>query len=65
MYQGYKQFADGLSKTKYSMYAILLAMWCMFFLTVRIDLWNLDFLRNLGAALGTVLSNHDGGFMHY
>jgi MATE family multidrug resistance protein len=24
MYQGYKQFADGLAKTKYSMYAIFL-----------------------------------------
>jgi MATE family multidrug resistance protein len=32
MYQGYKQFADGLAKTKYSMYAILWLMWCMFFL---------------------------------
>jgi MATE family multidrug resistance protein len=31
MYQGYKQFADGLAKTKYSMYAFML-MWCMFFL---------------------------------
>jgi MATE family multidrug resistance protein len=29
MYQGYKQFADGLAKTKYSMYFV---MWCMFFL---------------------------------
>ena len=25
MYQGYKQFADGLSRTKYSMYAIFMA----------------------------------------
>jgi Na+-driven multidrug efflux pump len=31
MYQGYKQFADGLAKTKYYVRYFWL-MWCMFFL---------------------------------
>lgn len=58
MYQAYKQFADGLSLTKYSMYAILLAN------VVHIVLnyifiygwWIIPKMGIQGAALGTVLS---------
>lgn len=34
IYQGYKQFADGLSKTKYSMYAIFFTNVVHVFLTM-------------------------------
>jgi multidrug resistance protein, MATE family len=58
IYQGYKQFADGLSKTKYSMYAILLAnVVHIFFNYVLIyGFWIFPKLGILGAALGTVIS---------
>ncbi len=58
MYQGYKQFADGLSKTKYSMYAILLAnVVHVFFNYVLIyGIWFFPKLGVMGAALGTVIS---------
>ncbi|QZK91068.1 MATE family efflux transporter [Flavobacterium sp. CHNK8] len=68
MYQGYKQFADGLSKTKYSMYAILLAnVVHVFFNYVLIyGIWIFPKLGILGAALGTVLSRiMMVVFMHY
>ncbi|TWI03255.1 MATE family multidrug resistance protein [Flavobacterium tiangeerense] len=68
MYQGYKQFADGLSKTKYSMYAILLAnVVHIFFNYVLIyGIWIFPKLGILGAALGTVLSRiMMVVFMHY
>lgn len=58
IYQGYKQFADGLSKTKYSMYAILLAnVVHIFFNYVLIyGFWIFPKLGIIGAALGTVIS---------
>ena len=58
MYQGYKQFADGLSQTKYSMYAILLAnVVHVFFNYVLIyGIWFFPKLGVMGAALGTVIS---------
>ncbi len=58
IYQGYKQFADGLSKTKYSMYAILLAnVVHVFFNYVLIyGVWVFPKLGIMGAALGTVIS---------
>jgi MATE family multidrug resistance protein len=58
VYQGYKQFADGLSKTKYSMYAILLAnVVHVFFNYVLIyGIWFFPKLGVMGAALGTVIS---------
>jgi MATE family multidrug resistance protein len=58
IYQGYKQFADGLSKTKYSMYAILLAnVVHVFFNYVLIyGFWFFPELGVMGAALGTVIS---------
>ncbi len=58
IYQGYKQFADGLSLTKYSMYAIVLANilhviinYCLIY-----GIWIFPKMGILGAALGTVIS---------
>ncbi|MCF6140458.1 MATE family efflux transporter [Flavobacterium sp. K77] len=68
IYQGYKQFADGLSHTKYSMYAIFLAnVVHVFFNYVLIyGVWFFPKLGILGAALGTVLSRiMMVVFMHY
>jgi multidrug resistance protein, MATE family len=58
MYQGYKQFADGLSQTKYSMYAIFMAnVVHIFFNYVLIyGVWIFPKLGILGAGLGTVIS---------
>lgn len=58
MYQGYKQFADGLSLTKYSMYAMVMAN----VLHVGINyvliygIWIFPKLGIIGAAIGTVIS---------
>jgi MATE family multidrug resistance protein len=58
IYQGYKQFADGLSKTKYSMYSIFMAnVVHIFFNYVLIyGIWFFPKLGIIGAALGTVIS---------
>jgi len=58
IFQGYKQFADGLSQTKYSMYAIYLAnIVHVFFNYVLIyGVWGFPKMGILGAALGTVIS---------
>lgn len=58
IFQGYKQFADGLSQTKYSMYAIYLAnVVHIFFNYVLIyGVWGFPKLGILGAGLGTVIS---------
>lgn len=58
IYQGYKQFADGLSMTKYSMYAIVMAniihviinYWLIY------GIWIFPKMGIIGAALGTVIS---------
>jgi MATE family multidrug resistance protein len=68
MYQGYKQFADGLSLTKYSMYSIILAnVVHVFFNYVLIyGFWIFPKLGVIGAALGTVISRiMMVVFMHY
>jgi MATE family multidrug resistance protein len=58
MYQGYKQFADGMSMTKYSMYAMIMAN----VLHVAINymliygVWFFPKMGIIGAALGTVIS---------
>lgn len=68
IFQGYKQFADGLSETKYSMYAIYLAnVVHVFFNYVLIyGMWGFPKLGILGAALGTVISRiMMVVFMHY
>lgn len=58
IYQGYKQFADGLSMTKVSMYAIVLANilhviinYCLIY-----GVWIFPKMGILGAGLGTVIS---------
>jgi MATE family multidrug resistance protein len=58
IYQGYKQFADGLSMTKVSMYAIVMANilhviinYCLIY-----GVWFFPKLGILGAGLGTVIS---------
>lgn len=58
MYQGYKQFADGLTETKYSMYSIFMAnVVHIFFNYVLIyGFWIFPKMGVLGAALGTVIS---------
>ena len=68
IYQGYKQFADGLSKTKYSMYSIFMAnVVHIFFNYVLIyGFWFFPKLGIIGAALGTVISRiMMVVFMHY
>lgn len=68
MYQGYKQFADGLSLTKYSMYSIILTnVVHVFFNYVLIyGFWIFPELGVTGAALGTVISRiMMVVFMHY
>lgn len=58
IYQAYKQFADGLSMTKYSMYAILMANVLHVILNYFLiyGFWIFPKLGILGAALGTVFS---------
>jgi len=58
IYQGYKQFADGLSMTKVSMYAIIMANivhviinYCLIY-----GFWIFPKMGILGAGLGTVIS---------
>ncbi len=58
IYQGYKQFADGLSMTKVSMYAIVLANifhviinYCLIY-----GIWIFPKMGIIGAGLGTVFS---------
>lgn len=68
MFQGYKQFADGLSKTKYAMYAIFMAnVVHIFFNYVFIyGFWFFPKLGVVGAAIGTVISRIMMVlFMHY
>lgn len=58
IYQGYKQFADGLSMTKYSMYAIIMANVVHVILNYLLiyGIWIFPKMGIIGAALGTVIS---------
>lgn len=58
IYQGYKQFADGLSMTKYSMYAIVLANIVHVFFNYALiyGAWGFPKMGIIGAGLGTVIS---------
>jgi MATE family multidrug resistance protein len=58
IYQGYKQFADGLSMTKVSMYAIVLANILHVIINYLLiyGIWIFPKMGILGAALGTVIS---------
>lgn len=57
-FQGYKQFADGMSKTKYSMYAIVVANIVHFIINLFLiyGVWIFPKMGILGAAVGTLLS---------
>ena len=68
IFQGYKQFADGLSRTKYSMYAIFMANIIHIFINYMLiyGVWIFPKLGIIGAALGTVISRIlMVVFMHY
>lgn len=68
MYQGYKQFADGLSMTKYSMYAIVMANIIHVVINYLLiyGVWFFPKMGIIGAALGTVISRILMVlFMHY
>ncbi|GAA3775266.1 MATE family efflux transporter [Flavobacterium ginsengiterrae] len=58
MYQGYKQFADGMSLTKYSMYAMIMANVLHVGLNYVLiyGIWFFPKMGIIGAALGTVIS---------
>lgn len=58
LYQGYKQFADGMSFTKYAMYAILLAnvVHVLINYLLMYGIWVFPRMGITGAALGTVIS---------
>ncbi len=58
IFQGYKQFADGMSKTKYSMYAIIVANIIHFFINFFLiyGIWIFPKWGILGAAVGTLTS---------
>jgi len=58
IYQGYKQFADGLSMTKVSMYAIVMAniLHVIINYILIYGIWIFPKMGILGAALGTVIS---------
>ncbi|MFD2908147.1 MATE family efflux transporter [Flavobacterium ardleyense] len=68
IYQAYKQFADGLSETKYSMWATIIGnitnVIINYFLIYGI--WIFPQLGIVGAAIGTIASRFVMlGFMHY
>lgn len=58
IYQGYKQFADGMSMTKVSMYAIIMANVLHVFINYCLiyGVWFFPKMGIIGAALGTVIS---------
>nr|WP_222940154.1 MATE family efflux transporter [Flavobacterium buctense] len=58
IYQGYKQFADGLSMTKISMYAIIMANVLHVIINYLLiyGIWFFPKMGIIGAALGTVIS---------
>lgn len=58
IYQGYKQFADGLSMTKISMYAIIMANILHVIINYLLiyGIWFFPKMGIIGAALGTVIS---------
>ncbi|MES2486479.1 MAG: MATE family efflux transporter [Bacteroidota bacterium] len=58
IFQGYKQFADGMSLTKYDMYAMIFSNVLHFAINYMLiyGIWFFPKLGMLGAALGTVIS---------
>lgn len=57
-FQGYKQFADGMSKTKYSMFAIIVANIVHFIINYCLiyGFWIFPQMGIIGAAIGTLVS---------
>ena len=58
IFQGFKQFADGLSETKYSMYAIIITNIVNVVINFMLiyGFWIFPRLELIGAALGTLIS---------
>ncbi len=68
VFQGYKQFADGMSETKYSMWATILGNIVNVFLNYVLiyGIWFFPQLGMMGAAIGTLVSRFVMlGYMHY
>lgn len=68
VFQGYKQFADGMSETKYSMWATILANVIHVILNYIFiyGIWIFPELGMFGAAIGTLVSRFIMlGYMHY
>ncbi|MES2240492.1 MAG: MATE family efflux transporter [Bacteroidota bacterium] len=68
VFQGYKQFADGMSETKYAMWATILANIIHVILnyTFIYGIWIFPEMGMLGAAVGTLVSRFVMlGYMHY
>lgn len=68
MFQGYKQFADGMSETKYSMWATILGNVVNVVLNYLFiyGIWFFPALGIVGAAIGTIVSRFVMlGYMHY
>ena len=68
MFQAYKQFADGMSETKYSMWATILANVVNVGLNYLLiyGIWIFPELGIVGAAIGTIASRFVMlGYMHY
>jgi MATE family multidrug resistance protein len=68
IFQGYKQFADGMSETKYSMWATLLGNVVNVILNYVLiyGFWIFPEMGFIGAAIGTLVSRFVMlGYMHY
>lgn len=68
MFQAYKQFADGMSETKYSMWATILGNIVNVVLNYLLiyGIWFFPELGIVGAAIGTIVSRFVMlGYMHY
>lgn len=68
VFQGYKQFADGMSQTKYAMWATILANVIHVFLNYIFiyGIWIFPEMAMFGAAVGTLVSRFLMlGYMHY
>jgi MATE family multidrug resistance protein len=68
VFQGYKQFADGMSETKYSMWATILGNVVNVVLNYLFiyGIWIFPELGIVGAAIGTIVSRFVMvGYMHY
>jgi MATE family multidrug resistance protein len=68
IFQAYKQFADGMSETKYSMWATIIAniVNVIFNYLLIYGIWIFPELGIVGAAIGTIISRFVMlGYMHY